>query len=92
MQEKPDITAKNIAELFSEKEGTFRVPDYQRQYAWSDEEIEALFEDLHGFHTELLTGGNQSYILGHAIFAPKRFWKSAAFSGLVQRRIRSKRT
>jgi Protein of unknown function DUF262/Protein of unknown function (DUF1524) len=80
MQEKPDITAKNIAELFSAKEGTFRVPDYQRQYAWSDEEIEDLFDDLYAFHSELKTGGNQSYILGQAIFAPNNSQDSASFA------------
>lgn len=83
MQERPDITAKNIAELFSERDGTFRVPDYQRQYAWTDEEIEDLFSDLYDFHTELKAGGNGSYILGQAIFAPNTAQDSSIFSNSI---------
>jgi hypothetical protein len=65
----PNISSVNIFSLFTDY-GTFKVPSYQRQYAWGEEETEALFDDFLEFHKELETTGGQSYILGQAIFAP----------------------
>jgi hypothetical protein len=65
----PDIKVINLAQLFSGDEGTFKVPDYQREYSWSEEQIKALFEDLTEFQKELENGGNSHYLLGQAIFS-----------------------
>jgi len=65
----PNISSVNIFSLFTEY-GTFKVPSYQRQYAWGEEETEALFDDFLEFHRDLDSTGGQSYILGQAIFAP----------------------
>lgn len=46
----------------------FVIPEYQRQYAWSDEQVETLFEDLWEFTAS--SGGtenNGSYFLGSIV-------------------------
>lgn len=68
-QDKPDIKVLNIAQLFGGNEGTYKVPDYQREYSWKHDQIEALFEDFTEFHDEIRIGGNSHYLLGQAIFS-----------------------
>ena len=65
----PDIKVVNLSQLFSGQDGTYKVPDYQREYSWSEDEIRALFDDLAEFQKELSTGGNTHYLLGQAIFS-----------------------
>ena len=50
---KPDIQVRNLAQLFGGEDGTYRIPDYQREYSWSDDEIRDLFTDLIEFQDEL---------------------------------------
>jgi hypothetical protein len=85
----PDIKAWNIYSLFIEHE-SFKVPNYQRQYAWGSEQTEDLFTDFLTFHNELEMRGSESYIIGQAIFAPngdsdKSSYKMAIVDG--QQRI-----
>jgi hypothetical protein len=66
---KPDIQVRNLAQLFGGEDGTYRIPDYQREYSWSDDEIRDLFTDLIEFQDELALGGNTHYLLGQSIFS-----------------------
>ena len=42
-----DINKKNVKDfLESGKDERFIIPEYQRPYAWGDEEVQTLFDDL----------------------------------------------
>ena len=40
------IGQKTVLQLFDDKEAFFMIPDYQRPYAWTDDECATLWEDL----------------------------------------------
>lgn len=46
---KLNVDQKNIGILFGDKKSDFIIPDYQRPYAWSEEECQTLWEDLFAF-------------------------------------------
>ena len=46
---KLNVDQKNIGILFGDKKADFIIPDYQRPYAWSEEECQTLWEDLFAF-------------------------------------------
>lgn len=46
---KLNIDQKNIGSLFSDKKSDFLIPDYQRPYAWTEEECQTLWEDVFEF-------------------------------------------
>lgn len=46
---KLNIDQKTVKELFSAKKTKFLIPDYQRQYAWGEDECQTLWEDLFNF-------------------------------------------
>jgi|GEM_PF-1951795 hypothetical protein len=62
---KPQVESVNLAELFSKNE-SYKVPPYQREYAWKEEQINALLEDLGSF----VRSDDPYYILGQVIIAP----------------------
>ena len=43
------IERKNVQELFEKNDSLFLIPDYQRPYAWTEEECTVLWEDLSSF-------------------------------------------
>ena len=54
--------------LGSGKSKPFVIPEYQRPYAWTDEQVETLFEDLWDFTA--ISGGTEresSYFLGSVV-------------------------
>ena len=46
---KLNVDQKNIGTLFGDKKSDFIIPDYQRPYAWTEEECQTLWEDLFAF-------------------------------------------
>ena len=46
---KLNVDQKNIRLLLSDKKADFLIPDYQRPYAWSEEECQTLWEDIFTF-------------------------------------------
>lgn len=46
---KLSIDQKTIQDLFSDKKADFLIPDYQRPYAWSEDECRTIWEDLFDF-------------------------------------------
>ena len=46
---KLNIDQQTIKELFSNKKSDFLIPDYQRPYAWSDDECQTLWDDIFSF-------------------------------------------
>lgn len=63
------VNKQNVLELLSTgRAKPFVVPEYQRPYAWTDEQIETLFEDIWEFATTI--GGlknSGSYFLGSIV-------------------------
>lgn len=46
---KLNVDQKNIRLLLSDKKSDFLIPDYQRPYAWTEEECQNLWEDIFTF-------------------------------------------
>lgn len=46
---KLNVDQKNIHELFSHKKADFLIPDYQRPYAWNEDQCQTLWDDLFEF-------------------------------------------
>lgn len=64
-----NVNKQSVLELLSTgRTKPFIIPEYQRPYAWTDEQIETLFEDIWEFATTI--GGlkrNGSYFLGSIV-------------------------
>lgn len=65
---KLNVDQKNIKELFQNKKADFLIPDYQRPYAWGENECRTLWDDIFSFaipdegKTEF--DSNSEYFLG----------------------------
>jgi len=65
---KLNVDQKNIKELFQNKKADFLIPDYQRPYAWGENECRTLWDDIFSFaipdegRTEF--DSNSEYFLG----------------------------
>ncbi len=46
---KLNVDQKTIKDLFTDKAANFLIPDYQRPYAWEDEECQILWDDIFVF-------------------------------------------
>jgi len=46
---KLNVDQKSIYSLFSDKKSDFLIPDYQRPYAWDDEQCQTLWDDIFTF-------------------------------------------
>lgn len=46
---KLNIDQQTILQLFSDKKSDFLIPDYQRPYAWGENECETLWDDIFAF-------------------------------------------
>lgn len=60
----PQVKSQNLAMLFS-KDHAFKIPSYQREYAWTEEQVSALCEDLQIFSES----DEAYYLLGQLIIA-----------------------
>lgn len=56
---------QTISEIFS-IDGIYKIPNYQRQYAWTTEELENLWTDLYEAYQNK-TEGNDCYFLGSIV-------------------------
>lgn len=46
---KLNIDQKKIKQLFEDKRSDFLIPDYQRPYAWGEDECQTLWKDIFDF-------------------------------------------
>lgn len=46
---KLNVDQKNIKDLFTDKSANFLIPDYQRPYAWEENECQTLWDDIFSF-------------------------------------------
>ena len=83
------VNKQNVLELLSTgRVMPFVIPEYQRPYAWTDEQIETLFEDIWEFATTI--GGlkrNGSYFLGSIVSFENNYHEQEIIDG--QQRITS---
>lgn len=49
------------------QEVPFMIPEYQRPYSWSDDEVTTLFDDLWEFSIDRTKGGASTYFLGSIV-------------------------
>lgn len=66
---KLNIDQKTIKELLSNKRSDFLIPDYQRPYAWGEDECATLWDDLFAFafpndDSEQFNSASDEYFLG----------------------------
>lgn len=66
---KLNIDQKTIKELFSDKKSDFLIPDYQRPYAWGEDECQTLWDDIFSFafpdgNADNFDSANDEYFLG----------------------------
>lgn len=66
---KLNIDQKTIRELLTDKHADFLIPDYQRPYAWGEDECSTLWDDLFAFafpndDFEQFNSGSDEYFLG----------------------------
>lgn len=65
---KLNVDQKTVKDLFQDKRADFLIPDYQRPYAWSENECQTLWDDIFAFaipddgRTEF--DSNSEYFLG----------------------------
>ncbi len=65
MSTKIEVNKKSVKELLeSGKEKKFIIPEFQRPYAWADEEIKTLFDDLAEFTENGRENKENNYFLG----------------------------
>lgn len=68
---KLNIDQKTIKDLFSDKKTDFLIPDYQRPYAWGEEQCKTLWEDLVEFcipgNDCSAFDNNEEYFLGSIV-------------------------
>jgi len=43
---KLNVDQKTIIDLLSDKKADFLIPDYQRPYAWNEEQCQTLWDDI----------------------------------------------
>jgi uncharacterized protein with ParB-like and HNH nuclease domain len=63
-----DVNKQNVVDLLkSGKDHPFVIPEYQRPYAWSDDEVITLFDDIWSFSIERSQGIAKTYFLGSIV-------------------------
>jgi len=46
---KLNVDQKTVESLFSDKKSDFLIPDYQRPYAWNEDNCQTLWDDIFSF-------------------------------------------
>ena len=68
---KLNIDRKSVRILFSDRKANFLIPDYQRPYAWNEEQCQTLWDDIVAFsfpeNNHELFDENEEYFLGSIV-------------------------
>lgn len=87
------VSKQSVEQLLSAgKETPFVIPEYQRPYAWTEEEVETLFEDIWEFtETKGGTSRNGTYFLGSIVSYKNQTDNGQEFQEIIdgQQRITS---
>lgn len=62
------VNKQSVTELFeSAKKKPFLIPEYQRPYAWEEEQVDTLFEDIWDYSLNYNNNMNDNYFLGSVV-------------------------
>lgn len=83
---KLNVDQKTVYDLFSNKKADFLVPDYQRPYAWNEEQCQTLWDDIFAFsfpdnNYEQFDDDNDEYFLGSIVTFKNENGKSEVIDG-----------
>ena len=79
------LDQKTIVDLFSDKKADFLIPDYQRPYAWNEEQCQTLWDDIFLFsfpdNNYEAFDDNEEYFLGSIVTYKNENSKSEVIDG-----------
>jgi len=82
---KLNVDQKTIIQLLSDKKADFLIPDYQRPYAWDEEQCQTLWDDLFMFsfpdNNYEAFDENEEYFLGSIVTYKNEVGKSEVIDG-----------
>ena len=82
---KLNVDQKTIFDLFSDKKADFLIPDYQRPYAWDEEQCQTLWDDIFLFsfpdNNYETFDENEEYFLGSIVTYKNEQGKSEVIDG-----------
>lgn len=82
---KLNVDQKTIIELFSDKKSDFLIPDYQRPYAWNEEQCQTLWDDIFLFsfpdNNYEAFDDSEEYFLGSIVTYKNENGKSEVIDG-----------
>ena len=83
---KLNIEQKNIELLFTERKPSFLIPDYQRPYAWKEEQCRTLWDDIFKFaipdgDANKFDSDNDEYFLGPIVTFKNKHGKLEIIDG-----------
>lgn len=82
---KLNVDQKTIFDLFSDKKADFLIPDYQRPYAWGEEQCQTLWDDIFLFsfpdNNYEAFDENEEYFLGSIVTFKNEKGKSEVIDG-----------
>jgi uncharacterized protein with ParB-like and HNH nuclease domain len=83
---KLNVDHKTIKALFEDKKSDFLIPDYQRPYAWTDEQCQTLWDDLFSFAIpdddyQKFDDDNDEYFLGTIVTFKNKSGKLEVIDG-----------
>ena len=82
---KLNVDQKTISDLFSDKKADFLIPDYQRPYAWDEEQCQTLWDDIFLFsfpdNNYEAFDENEEYFLGSIVAYKNERGKSEVIDG-----------
>ena len=82
---KLNVDQKTIFDLFSDKKADFLIPDYQRPYAWDEEQCQTLWDDIFLFsfpdNNYETFDENEEYFLGSIVTFKNEKGKSEVIDG-----------
>lgn len=82
---KLNVDQKTIIDLFSDKKADFLIPDYQRPYAWNEEQCQTLWDDIFLFsfpdNNYEAFDENEEYFLGSIVTYKNEKGKSEVIDG-----------
>ena len=82
---KLNVDQKTINDLLSDKKADFLIPDYQRPYAWNEEQCQTLWDDIFSFsfpgNNFEAFDENEEYFLGSIVAYKNQDGKSEIIDG-----------
>lgn len=82
---KLNVDQKTIFDLFADKKADFLIPDYQRPYAWGEEQCQTLWDDVFQFsfpdNNYEAFDENEEYFLGSIVTFKNEKGKSEVIDG-----------